>query len=62
MIVSHVRSDAGHVFLWEHSLSGLVSVYVGCTRPDDISGMLLHSRLLLSERIFESMKNNRKGA
>ena len=33
------KIDTGHVFLWGHSLGGLVSTYVGCSRPEDISGM-----------------------
>lgn len=33
--------DTAHVFLFGHSLGGLVSTYVGCSRPQDISGMML---------------------
>ena len=33
--------DTAHVFLFGHSLGGLVSTYVGCSRPEDISGIML---------------------
>lgn len=33
--------DTEHVFLFGHSLGGLVSTYVGCSRPADISGIML---------------------
>lgn len=33
--------DKEKIFLFGHSFGGLVSAYVGCSRPDDIQGMLL---------------------
>lgn len=35
------KADTNNVFLWGHSLGGLVSTYTGCNRPDDIKGMIL---------------------
>lgn len=33
--------DSSKVFLWGHSLGGLVASYVGCKFPDEIKGMVL---------------------
>lgn len=33
--------DGSKVFLWGHSLGGLVASYVGCKFPDEIKGMVL---------------------
>jgi len=35
------EADTEKVFLWGHSLGGLVSTYTGAERPDDICGMIL---------------------
>ena len=35
------KVDSSNVFLWGHSLGGLVATYIGCRRPDDIQGMML---------------------
>ena len=35
------KVDASHVFLFGHSLGGLVCTYVGCHRADELSGMIL---------------------
>lgn len=35
------KIDTDNVFLWGHSLGGLVSTYTGGNRPDDIKGMIL---------------------
>ena len=35
------KVDTGKLFLWGHSLGGLVSTYIGCSRPDDICGLML---------------------
>ena len=35
------KVDPEKVFLFGHSLGGLVATYVGCRRPDDIQGMML---------------------
>ena len=33
--------DKENIFLFGHSFGGLVSAYIGCSRPNDIQGMLL---------------------
>ena len=35
------KADTDKVFLWGHSLGGLVSTYTGANRPEDITGMIL---------------------
>ena len=35
------KVDTENVFLFGHSLGGLTAAYIGCSRPDDVKGMIL---------------------
>lgn len=40
-VMSLGNIDSNNIFLWGHSMGGLVAAYVGCKNPDIIKGMVL---------------------